>query len=161
MAKYGVVAVAAWALLAAFVWTKVQAAQEEIAAPTVVSQDEWINAIQALRQSRLRLNQQRFVRQPLQRRFLEDDIQLLEAEIAVLATRVENYRPMRSFGELSPSYTAELNDRLALLAAQQDLARLRDQRSAVLRLQREEIALQKFDVLRDAVRLRELARARR
>lgn len=71
------------------------------------------------------LHHYRFVQFPQQVRAMRDAVRLTEAEVDVLETRVENFRPFRSFKDLSPTFTAEQATRLQLLAAQQHLRRLK------------------------------------
>ncbi len=53
---------------------------------------------------------------------INDEIELVELTIAYWTARVENYRPMRSFGRYAATYTADRSARLQLLAAHQELA---------------------------------------
>ncbi|MBX3434209.1 MAG: hypothetical protein KF847_12875 [Pirellulales bacterium] len=56
---------------------------------------------------------------------LQDHIQLAQREVDVLAARVKAYRPFESFRQNSPTWTAEQDAQLALLAAEQRLRMLR------------------------------------
>ena len=71
---------------------------------------------------------------------LAERIQLAEATIDVLTARVEAYRPFRSFHEYSPTWTAEQDTRLALLAARQELSTLRRIEAALPRYHQANVA---------------------
>lgn len=74
---------------------------------------------------------------------LADRIRLAEATIEMLAARIDAYRPFRSFHESSPTWTAEQNVRLALLAAENELAALRRIEAELPYYHRKNVALLK------------------
>ncbi|MAT72592.1 MAG: hypothetical protein CMJ58_24100 [Planctomycetaceae bacterium] len=67
-------------------------------------------------------------------------VKMAQANIDMLAARLEAYRPFRSFRHYSPTWTAQQDTRLALLAAQQDLDALRRIEAELPRYHRENVA---------------------
>jgi len=57
---------------------------------------------------------------------LANETELAEAELALIARRVDSYRPFRSFGRYGATYFADQSWQVELLAAQQRLECLRD-----------------------------------
>jgi len=105
----------------------------------------------ALRQAQLRLNLYRYVDYPRQRRELDDAIKLTEAEIKLFERRILDYRPFRTVGRYSPTYTAEQNYRHQLLATSQYLRQLKDQRTDHWRYHADRCRLLELEVLHAAI----------
>jgi hypothetical protein len=76
---------------------------------------------------------------PSQLQALNNATQLAEADLALIARRVESYRPFRSFHQYAATYTVDGQWQLALLAAQQRLQCLRNAEAELWR-QRQAIA---------------------
>jgi hypothetical protein len=74
----------------------------------------------------LQLNQYFYVDFARQLQALDNQSQLAEAELALIARRVESYRPFRSFHQYAATYTVDQQWQLALLAAQQRVQCLRN-----------------------------------
>ena len=81
----------------------------------------------------LALHQYFYVDFPRQLQQLENETQLAEAELALIARRVESYRPFRSFGRYAATYTADQSWQIAVLAAQQRLECLRNDQADLWR----------------------------
>lgn len=81
----------------------------------------------------LALHQYFYVDFPRQLQTLENETQLAEAELALIARRVESYRPFRSFGHYAATYTVDQSWQVALLAAQQRLQCLRNDQADLWR----------------------------
>jgi hypothetical protein len=81
----------------------------------------------------LTLHQYFYADFPRQLQALENETQLAEAELALIARRVESYRPFRSFGRYAATYTADQSWQIALLAAQQRLECLRNDQADLWR----------------------------
>ena len=71
------------------------------------------------------LHQYFYVDFPRQLQLLQNEIALAEAELALIARRVDSYRPFRSFGRYAATYMADQSWQVALLAAQHRLECLR------------------------------------
>lgn len=131
---------------------------ERPAAKPAAITPELVAAHHAYRQAKLNLHQYRFVAQPEKRRQLNDQIALAEAEIDLLKRRLRDYRPFLEVDEFSPVETAAESHQLALLEAQQRLRRLKRDKLALLRLNRQSNELYRLDVLHAAARLIEVRR---
>jgi hypothetical protein len=81
----------------------------------------------------LALHQYFYVDFPRQLQALEDETELAEAELALIARRVNGYRPFRSFGRYAATYTADQSWQLAWRAAQQRLDCLRNDQADLWR----------------------------
>jgi hypothetical protein len=81
----------------------------------------------------LALHQYFYVDFPRQLQALENETQFAEAELALIARRVESYRPFRSFGRYAATYTADQSWQIALFAAQQRLECLRNDQADLWR----------------------------
>lgn len=115
---------------------------------------ELVNAQRDLALARQQLWEYRYVSFPRQRRSLDDQIQLAEAEIRVLHGRLKDYRQFLLIGKkYSPVRTAAENYGLELLATQQRLRQLKDDRINLWRISRQTYQLQELDVVRAARRL--------
>ncbi|NOY30427.1 MAG: hypothetical protein GXP28_09725 [Planctomycetes bacterium] len=114
---------------------------------------ELIQAHHEYQLAKLRMHEYRFVTLPRQRRNLAEQTKFTEAEIAVLNRRLRDYRPFLRVGEYSPVRTAAQEHRLALMDAEQQLGRLKDERLGLLRLTRQYNQLYQLDVLQAATRL--------
>jgi len=128
----------------------------QVAVSPALSQIVTVELIQAHREyqlAKLRMHEYRFVTLPRQRRNLAEQIKFTEAEIAVLHRRLRDYRPFLRVGEFSPVRTAVQEHRLALVDAEQQLGRLKDERLGLLRLTRQHSQLYQLDVLQAATRL--------
>lgn len=138
--------------------TSEQVSGEKLPSPMVVT-PELIEAHHAYQLAQLRLQQYRFVELPRQRQLLNNQVRQSEAEIRVLRRRVRDYRPFLQVGRYSPARTAAENDRLALLAVEQQLKLLRTERINLMRYSRQNSQLYQLDVLRTAARVLELSAA--
>ena len=98
---------------------------------------ELIQAHLEYQQAKLRRHEYRFVSLPRQRRQLDNQIRLAEAEIAVLKRRLRDYRPFLRVGEYSPVRTAAESHQLSLIAAEQRLEQLKNDRIGLDRLTRQ------------------------
>jgi hypothetical protein len=81
----------------------------------------------------LALHQYFYVDFPRRLQALESEAQLAEAELALMARRVESYRPFRSFGRYAATYTVDQSWQIAWLAAQQRLECLRNDQADLWR----------------------------
>jgi hypothetical protein len=86
--------------------------------------------------NQLALHQYFYIDFPRQLEALQYKRYLAEAEIALIARRLETFRPSRSFGRYSATYTADLAAQIDLLAAQRALACLRDAEADLWRQRR-------------------------
>ena len=125
-------------------------------APVLVVTPELVDAHRDYQLARMRWQQYRLVELPRQRRALADQTRLLDAEARVLRRRVRDYRPFLEVGRYSPARTAAENDRLALVSTEQRLRQLREERINAMRFSGQQAQLYELDVLRAALRLREL-----
>jgi hypothetical protein len=82
------------------------------------------------------LNYYFYVDFPRQLKALQYEKERAEAELDLIARRVESYRPFRSFGRYAATYTADLSWRVELLAAQHRLECLRDKEADLWRERR-------------------------
>jgi hypothetical protein len=73
---------------------------------------------------------------PRQLQLLQNEKQLAEAELDLIARRVESYRPFRSFGRYAATHTVDQSWQIALLAAQQRLECLRNDEADLWRQRR-------------------------
>lgn len=64
---------------------------------------------------------------------INNQIALAEAELTLLARRVDQFRPMRSFRQYGATYLADQAAQVGLLAAHQQVACLHAQKSALWR----------------------------
>jgi hypothetical protein len=69
--------------------------------------------------TQLQLQQYFYVDFPRQIQWLDNQTQLAEAELTLIARRENGYRPFRSFHQYAATYTVDQQWQLALLAAQQ------------------------------------------
>ncbi|MCA9232224.1 MAG: hypothetical protein KDA57_16370 [Planctomycetales bacterium] len=122
-------------------------------APGQVLTVELIEAHQQYQLAKLRQHEYRFVTLPRVRRQLDDQIKATAAEIAVFQRRLRDYRPFLQVGHNSPVRTAVESHYLALVGAQQRLTQLRDERSGLNRLTRQNNQLYQLEVLKAATRL--------
>jgi hypothetical protein len=129
-------------LLAAFVFLSnapMASSAEPIATPvpaapatrSVAAMDA--RSVAALDARTLAIHQYFYVDFPRQLQTLENETQLVEAELALIVRRVESYRPFRSFGRYAATYTADQSWQIALLAAQQRLECLRNDQADLWR----------------------------
>jgi hypothetical protein len=86
--------------------------------------------------SQLVLHQYFYIDFPQQLQALQYKRQLAEAEIALIARRLETYRPSRSFGRYGATYTADFAAQIDMLAAQHALACLRNEEADLWRQRR-------------------------
>ena len=133
---------------------------EEVAAGVpqrkAVGQIVTVDLIRAHREyqlAKLRMHEYRYVALPRQRRDLDDQINSTKAEIAVLRRRLRDYRPFLQVGQYSPARTAAENHQLGLIAAEQRLRQLQDDRLGLFRLTRQNNQIYRLDVLEAATRL--------
>jgi hypothetical protein len=89
--------------------------------------------------TQLQLQQYFYVDFPRQLQWLDNQTQLAEAELTLIARRVNGYRPFRSFHQYAATYTVDQEWQIALLAAQQRVECLRNARSDLWR-QRQMVA---------------------
>ncbi len=89
----------------------------------------------------LELQQYFYVDFPQRLQAINNQISLAEAQQAYLIRRVDSYRPMRSFHQYGATYLADQSSQIAVLAAQQQISCLRDQKIALWR-ERQAIAQQ-------------------
>ncbi len=90
-------------------------------------------AVAAIDARTLALHQYFYVDFPRQLQSLENETQLAEAELALIARRVDSYRPFRSFGRYAATYTADQSWQIAWRAAQQRLECLRNDQADLWR----------------------------
>ncbi len=103
--------------------------------------------------AQIELRQYRFVELPRQRRWLDDQITLAEVQARELHRRVQDYRPALQFrSDNTPIRNAAENYRLELLATQQHLQRLKNQRIQLWRIAREEYRIRSLQVTVEATR---------
>ncbi len=81
----------------------------------------------------LALHQYFYVDFPRQLQMLESETQLAEAELALIARRVESYRPFRSFGRYAATYNDDQSWQIAWLAARHRLECLRNDQADLWR----------------------------
>ncbi|MEM8945708.1 MAG: hypothetical protein AAGD11_11035 [Planctomycetota bacterium] len=129
-------------------------------APLVLT-PELIDAHREYQLAQLRWQKYRFQEQPRQRKLLDQQVGLAEAEIRVLRRRIRDYRPFLQVGRYSPARTAAENDRLALLATEQELRLLRDERINQMRYRRQTNQLYQLEVLRTAAKVLAVQRSQR
>ncbi len=140
-------------LLAGWVCAGEAVNAEETSAVGQLASLDLIDAHREYQAAKLRMLEYRFVTLPQQRRLLDQQAKLAEAEIAMLRGRIRDYQPFLRVGEYSPVRTAAENHQLALLAAEQQLRQTKDDRRALSRLRRQQGQLYQLDVLRAATRL--------
>lgn len=134
-----------------------EAVQGQKVAKPIVLTPELIAAHRNYQQAQLKWRNYRFYKLPQQRKVLDQQVRLAEAEIRVLKRRVRDYRPFLQVGEFSPVRTAAENDRLALLETEQQLKLLRDQRIHLMRAGRQHGELYQLEVLRTAASYLQIA----
>ena len=88
----------------------------------------------------LALHQYFYIDFPRQLEALQNEKQLAEAELNLIARRVESYRPFRSFGRYAATYTVDHSWQIALLAAEQRLECIRNDEADLWR-QRQAVAI--------------------
>lgn len=116
---------------------------------------ELIEAHQAYRMAKLRLQQYRFVDLPRQRRRLDDQVRLLELEVRVLKRRLRDYRPFLQVGRYSPVRNASEDYSLVLEVAEQELRKLKNERIELMRFSRQNARIYELEVLRRAAQVRQ------
>jgi hypothetical protein len=89
--------------------------------------------------AQLQLQQYFYVDFPRQLQLVDNQTQLAEAELALIARRVDGYRPFRSFHQYAATYTVDQQWQLALLAAEQRVQCLQNAQADLWR-QRQMIA---------------------
>jgi hypothetical protein len=89
--------------------------------------------------TQLQLQQYFYMDFPRQIQWLDNQTQFAEAELALIARRVNGYRPFRSFHQYAATYTVDQQWQLALLAAQQRVQCLQNAQADLWR-QRQMIA---------------------
>jgi hypothetical protein len=89
--------------------------------------------------AQLQLQQYFYVDFPRQIQWLDNQTQLAEAELALIARRVNGYRPFRSFHQYAATYTVDQQWQIALVAAQQRVQCLQNAQADLWR-QRQAIA---------------------
>ena len=111
----------------------VQAAQsaEPIAVP--IADAPATRSVAAIDARTLEMHQYFYVDFPRRLQALENETQLAEAELALIARRVESYRPFRSFGRYAATYTADQSWQIARIAAQQRVECLRNDQADLWR----------------------------
>lgn len=132
---------------------------EALSTPQIVLTSELVAAHRAVELATLRWQQYRFATLPQQRRQLDAAVRSSEAEIQILQRRLRDYRPFLQTGRYSPVRTAAESHRLALLASEQKLAQLKEQRIALMRYTRQNAQLYQLDILQAATRLAAIQRA--
>ena len=98
----------------------------------------------------LKWHQFQYVELPRQRRLLDDQVRLLETEIALLKRRARDYRPVLRVGRYSPAQTAAENNQLSLQYAESQLRLLKDERLQHARLSRQQARLCQLEAIRAA-----------
>lgn len=81
-----------------------------------------------------------YVEFPRRLQAIENETQLAEAELALIARRVNSFRPFRSFHQYAVTYFTDQQWQLALLAAEQRLQCLEADRAELWR-QRQAVAM--------------------
>ena len=119
------------AALIVLIIAPIASAAEPIATPAPAAPAT--HGVAAIDARTLALHQYFYVDFPRQLQQLENETQLAEAELALIARRVESYRPFRSFGRYAATYTADQSWQIALLAAQQRLECLRNDQADLWR----------------------------
>ncbi len=125
----------------------------ERSVPQIVVTSELVAAHRAVVEAKLRWQQYRFATLPQQRRQLDATVRSSEAEIQILHRRLKDYRPFLQTGRYSPVRTAAESYRLTLLASEQKLAQLKEQRIALMRYSRQNSQLYQLDILQATARL--------
>ncbi len=117
---------------------------------------ELIEAYHAYQLAQLRWQQYRFVELPRQRQLLDGQVRLLDSELSILKSRQGNYRPFLQVGRNSLVRTVAENSRLMLLATEQEMQLLKDERINFMRYSRQNAHLYQLEVLRTAARVRQI-----
>lgn len=124
-----------------------QAEQRRVLTP------ELVEAHYALQLARQRANDYQFVTLTATRRALDDEQQLVEAEVRILQGRLRDYRRFLRVGEYSPVHTAAESHYLALRGAEGRLRQIQDERIALMRSTRGQHTLNDLEILYAATRL--------
>jgi hypothetical protein len=104
---------------------------EPIAVP--VADAPATRSVAAIDARTLAMHQYFYVDFPRRLQALENETQLAEAELELIARRVESYRPFRSFGRYAATYTADQSWQIAWVAAQHRVECLRNDRANLWR----------------------------
>lgn len=104
---------------------------EPVAAPAPAAQAT--HSVAVIDARTLALHQYFYVDFPRQLQALENETHLAEAELVLIARRVESYRPFRSFGRYAATNTADQSWQIAWLAARQRLECLRNDQADLWR----------------------------
>jgi hypothetical protein len=107
------------------------ASAEPIAAP--LADAPATRSVVAVDARTLAMHQYFYVDFPRRLQMLENEIQLAEAELALIARRVESYRPFRSFGRYAATYTADQSWQIAWVAAKHRVECLRNDQADLWR----------------------------
>ena len=131
---------------------------EKLPEPIVIT-PELVEAHQEYQLAQLRWRQYRFVDLPRQRQLLDDQLRFSEAQVRVLRRRQRDYRPFLQIGRFNAVETAAEDNRLALLAVEQDVRQLRLERINLMRFSRHHAQQYQLDVLRTAARVQQVMAA--
>ena len=127
-------------------------AQEEIQGRLVIT-PELVDAHLAYKAAQAKVRNYQHVVLPNARRGLDEQIRLAQTEINVLRRRLRDYRPFLRVGEFSPVRTAAESHLLSLVAAEQRLRQLRDDRINLMRTTRQQYDLMNLEIVRAAAHL--------
>lgn len=120
---------------------------------------ELVDAYRDYALARQQLLRYRQVVLPLQRQELDRAGELTSKQIAVLVRRLRDYNPFLAVGDYSPVRTAAENDNLALVAAKQNLERIRAEKIALMRYGYLTDEVLQIDVVRAVLRVHSARRA--
>ena len=132
-------------------------AAEEIEGRVVIT-SELVEAHMAYKAAQARVRNYQHIVLPNARRGLDEQIRLTQTEINILRGRLRDYRRFLRVGEYSPVRTAAESHLLALVAAEQRLRQLQDDRIALMRTTRQQFDQQNLEIVRAAARLAEVRR---
>jgi hypothetical protein len=130
-------------------------AEEQVEGRVVIT-PKLVEAQYALQLARAQVRDYQFVTLPATRRALDDQVELAQTEIDILAGRLRDYRPFLRVGEYSPVRTAAESHYLAYVAAQQRLEQLQVARIDLMRSTRQQYTLYNLQVLHAMARVAEL-----
>ena len=132
-------------------------AEEEIRGQLVIT-PELVDAHIALKAAQARVRNYQHVVLPNAQRRLNEQIRLTQTEIGVLRGRLRDYRPFLRVGEYSPVRTAAESHLLSLVAAEQRLNQLRDDRIALMRTTRQQYDFYNLEIVRAAAHYAQVRR---
>ena len=127
--------------------------------PTWRLTPELVDAYREYAVARQQLIYYRQVTLPQKRQVITNATAQTQLELAVLNRRLVDYRPFLSVGDYSPVRTAAENELLLRNATAQRLRQCQDAEIALMRFGGERDELYQYDVLRAAIRVRQVQAA--